>query len=99
MKNRPRLAISFFGFLGCSLAMLATPAAAEDGEAILIDASGENFAIDGNEFPVGPTVDALVRLWGEPDRIRKGVNHVRIWDDLGIRAYSSPASPSVESLT
>lgn len=96
MKNLNRHFGIWIPILSVSLLSTGIP---QDDKAIAVDASGDQVAINGKQFPIGPTVEALVRLWGEPDSIFKGINNIRIWDDLGVRAYSEPGSLSVDSLT
>ena len=75
------------------------PLAAADPEAIVVSTVGDEVTIDGAEIVLVPAVADLVKAWGEPSRTKNLVNDIRIWDDLGIRTYSSTGSPSVDSIS
>lgn len=64
-----------------------------------VDFTGEKLLIDGADFLLGPSVDDLVELWGEPSRTRKAASDIRTWDELGVRSYSRPGRTTVDSLT
>jgi len=97
MKFVPSMNTLRIGWLGYCL-LAAASLMADDDHSIVVDASGEKFSINGTQFLPRPSVDDLVELWGPPDRLEKLANDIRIWDELGVRAYSNRGGFSVDSL-
>ncbi len=79
---------------------VTSPFVAKAADPVLSVAASEmGVSVGEVEFVVSPSVGELVELWGPPSRTLNLANDIRIWDDLGIRAYSKPGSRSAKSLS
>lgn len=95
MRNLNWIALIGIGLLGSFFE--AAPAAEREPVVVTLDEEGSS--INDVGFLLTPSVNAVVQLWGNPDRVKNLANDIRIWDSLGIRAYSAPGTTFVDSLT
>lgn len=58
---------------------------------VKVEASKTGVKVQGQEIGTKPTIADFKRIYGEPERVWKGkgnaVNHIHIWDSLGILVY------------
>lgn len=100
MKNiRYPLLAAWTGLVSFCFVPLTPLVAAEGEKSVVVTIGDEKSSINGVEFLLAPSLKDVIELLGPPDRIKKLANDIRIWDDLGIVAYSAPGTTEIDSLT
>lgn len=70
---------------------------------VKVEASKTGVKVQGQEIGTKPMVADFKKLFGEPDRVWKGkgnaVNHIHIWDSLGLLVYEPVGSGKAMTLS
>ncbi|MEO0415422.1 MAG: hypothetical protein AAF226_10780 [Verrucomicrobiota bacterium] len=91
----PVLIIALSGSAGC---VNLTSSSSEDS-GIKIAIGQDSMAINGTPSTLPLQKEALISAFGEPDEVHPLVNTIRVWNDLGIYAYSRPSNSAVHDLS
>ncbi len=70
---------------------------------VKVEASKTGVKVQGQELGTKPMVADFKKIYGDPDRVWKGkgtaVNHIHIWDSLGILVYEPVGSGKAMTLS